>query len=115
MVEAEIIDITAKSATKVIGAPAIQIIESNELLSLNEYQIGTLEGKKKHHHSGIFMMGGLINPKWKGRLTIEFLLYGIAKIEEGDEVAHAIIVTYDEPVKTTRNKKKKKRNASIIG
>ncbi|MCK4354760.1 hypothetical protein KAW43_00160 [Candidatus Parcubacteria bacterium] len=113
--KARIVDVTASSSVKVVGSGTL-IVESNEEFDLSENEIGLLEGKRSHHHKGIFMQGGVLNPGWKGRLTIEFLLSGEAKIEKGDKIAHAIIFTLDEAVKTTRNKKEKgeEENASLI-
>jgi deoxycytidine triphosphate deaminase len=64
-----------------------------------------LEGKKGHHHKGIFMQGGVLNPGWKGRLTIELTFTNEVKITKGDKIAHAIIFTFDDKVETTRDTK----------
>lgn len=99
MATAEVVEITSDRSLKGYGSPGILIVESNEMLKLNEYQLGRIEGKKGHHWRFIFMQGGIINPNWEGRLTIELIYFGTIKIEQGEKVAHAIITTYDEPVK----------------
>jgi deoxycytidine triphosphate deaminase len=99
MAIAEVIEITSDRSLKGYGSPGILIVESNELLKLNEYQLGRIEGKRGHHHDFIFMQGGIINSGWEGRLTVELIHFGTIKIEEGEKVAHAVITTYDEPVK----------------
>ena len=104
MTTARIIDITAKGDVKVKAGIATVIVESNEELNLDENEVGFLEGKRSHHHQGVFMQGGIINPGWKGRLTIEFLVTGEIKIVKGDEVAHATIFRLEDAVETTRGK-----------
>lgn len=82
------------SATDVIvKAPyACVIVKSQERISISVDEIGFLEGKRTHHHSGIFMQGGILNPGWEGYLSIELLVFGECHIRVGDEIAHAIIL-----------------------
>lgn len=104
--KARVVDVTASSSVKVVGTGTL-IVESKEEFNLKDNEIGFLEGKRSHHHQGLFMQGGILNPGWEGRLTIEFVFTGTAKIDEGDKVAHATILTFDDKVETTRNDKGK--------
>ena len=94
----KVIDITADSNIKVKTAIGTVIIKSNEYIELKKNEIGFLEGKRKHHHRGIFMQGGIINAGWKGHLTIEFLITGEVEIQKNEPVAHAIIIQSDNKV-----------------
>ena len=98
----EIIDITSSSDIVVKTAIGTVIIISNEYLKLKNNEVGFLEGKRKHHHQGIFMHGGIINPGWEGYLTIEFLVTGELNIKKNDKVAHAIIMEFDKEVSHSR-------------
>ena len=111
MLTIKVVDVTANSSVKVVGSGTL-IVESEEEFDLGENEVGFLEGKRGHHHKGIFMQGGILNPKWRGRLTIEFVFTGEAKITKGDKIAHAIIFTADSNVETTRDMKDK--NKSLI-
>ena len=96
--KARIINITSASDVKVKASTGTVIIRSNEHLDLKPNEVGQLEGKRKHHHQGVFMQGGIINPGWSGNLMIEFLITGEVDIKKGDKIAHAIIFEMDENV-----------------
>lgn len=96
--KARVINITSASNVKVKTAIGTVIITSNEYIKLKKNEVGFLEGKRKHHHQGIFMQGGIINAGWEGYLTIEFLVTGEVNIQKNDQVAHAIIIQFDEEV-----------------
>ena len=87
-----VIDISSASKVKVKAAEATVIVPSNELIELGEDEIGFLEGKFSDHQRGIYMQGGIINPSWKGKITIELLIWGECTIEKGQKLAHAIIL-----------------------
>jgi len=87
-----VIDITSASTVKVKAAQSIIIVPSNELIELGEDEIGVLEGKFTDHQKGIFMQGGIINPGWKGRISLELIIFGECDIESGQKLAHAIIL-----------------------
>lgn len=90
--EFRIVDISSASKVKVKAAEATVIVPSNELIELGEDEIGFLEGKFTDHQQGIYMQGGIINPGWKGRITIELLIFGECSIEVNQQLAHAIIL-----------------------
>lgn len=87
-----IIDITSASKVKVKAAQAVVIVPSNEYIELGDDEVGFLEGKFSDHQRGTYMQGGIINPGWEGRITIELLIFGECDIEVGQKLAHAIIL-----------------------
>lgn len=87
-----IIDISSASKVKVKAAQAIVIVPSNEPIELDDDEIGFLEGKFSDHQKGIFMQGGIINPDWKGKISLELIIFGECDIEVGQYLAHAIII-----------------------
>lgn len=87
-----VVDVSSASRVKVKASEATVIIPSNEVIELGEDEIGFLEGKFADHQKGIYMQGGLINPGWKGKITIELLILGECTIEVGQKLAHAIIL-----------------------
>lgn len=89
-------DIHSNVAVRGKGFPQHVTIRSREEVSVGKNQMGILIGKKTHHDKGVFFQGGLINPGWKGYLTIELVIFGEIDIKEGEEVAHAIIFTEGE-------------------
>ncbi len=89
----EIVDIHADVSVDAKGYPTQVTIESREVIILKDNQVGVLLGKKKHHGKGIFFQGGIINPGWRGSLTIELIVFGEVRIKEGDPIAHALIFT----------------------
>ncbi len=89
----EIIDIHSNAKVVGKGYPLQLTVSSQEEISLGPNQVGVLLGKNKHHRSGIFFQGGIINPGWSGYLTIELVIFGEATIEIGEAVAHALIFT----------------------
>lgn len=95
---ARVINITSSINVKVKTAIGTVIVDSKEYFKLKDNEIGFLEGKRKHHHQGIFMQGGIINAGWEGHLTIEFLVTGEIDIKENDSIAHAIIFEFDENI-----------------
>lgn len=87
-----IIDITSASNIKVKAADGIVIVPSNELIELRKDEVGFLEGKFTDHQRGVYMQGGILNPGWKGYITLELIIYGEITIEKGQPLAHAIIL-----------------------
>lgn len=91
--EFRIIDITAASTVRIKSATLTSVIvPTREIIELGEDEVGFLEGRFSHHQKGAYFQGGLLNPEWKGRITAEFLVFGEFEIEEGEQVAHAIIL-----------------------
>lgn len=90
--EFRVVDISSASKVKVKAAQAIVIIPSNETVGLGDDEIGFLEGKFTDHQKGIFMQGGIINPGWSGKVTIELIVFGECDIKVGQQLAHAIIL-----------------------
>lgn len=87
-----IMDITSASDIKVKASQAIVMVPSNEYVYVEKDEVGFLEGKFHDHQRGIYMQGGIINPGWGGKLTIELLIFGEVEIKKGQPLAHAIIV-----------------------
>ena len=87
-----VMDISSASRVKVKAAQSIVIVPSNELIELGDDEIGFLEGKFGDHQRGIFMQGGIINPGWKGRISLELIIFGECDIGVGQKLAHAIIL-----------------------
>ncbi len=79
-----IIDISSASKVKVRASEATVIVPSNELIELADDEVGFLEGKFTDHQRGIYMQGGIINPGWKGKITIELIILGECSIEVGE-------------------------------
>lgn len=98
--EFRILDITSASSVRVKAAQASVIVPSNELIGLADDEFGFLEGKFADHKRGIYMQGGVINPGWKGKLTIELLINGECDIKKGQKIAHAIILKGTKQSKT---------------
>ena len=72
--EFKIIDITSASKIKVKSATITTvIIPTNEVLSLDEDEVGILEGRFSHHWKGAYFQGGIINPGWSGKITAELM------------------------------------------
>ncbi len=90
--EFRIVDISSASRVKVKTAQAIVIVPSNETIVLGDDEIGFLEGKFTDHQKGIYMQGGIINPGWSGKITIELIIFGECDIAVGEQLAHAIIL-----------------------
>ena len=53
--------------------------------------MGIIEGRHTLHEKGIGIFGGIVNPDWKGYLTIEFTIFGDIEIEKNQKIAHVII------------------------
>ena len=87
-----IIDITSASEVKVKAPEATVIVPSNELIELTEDEVGFLEGKFTDHQRGIYMQGGILNPGWEGKITIELIILGECSIKVGQKLAHAIVL-----------------------
>lgn len=87
-----VIELTAASEVKAKAAQAFVAVPSREWIELGNDEVGFLEGRFTDHQRGIFMQGGLINPGWKGYLTIELLIFGEVDIKVGQKMAHAIIL-----------------------
>lgn len=88
-----IVDITAGSTVRIKSATLTSVIvPTREALELGEDEVGFLEGRFSHHQRGAYFQGGILNPGWKGKITAEFLAFGEFEIEEGEQVAHAIIL-----------------------
>ena len=92
--EFKIIDITSASRVRVKTSGIVTVIvPTNELLTLEKDEVGFLEGRFSHHWKGAYFQGGILNPEWSGKVTCELLLVGgEIQIEEGEQVAHAIIL-----------------------
>ena len=91
--EFRIIEITAASTVRTKSATLTSVIvPTQEVLELCEDEVGFLEGRFSHHQKGAYFQGGILNPGWKGKITAEFLTFGEFEIEEGEQVAHAIIL-----------------------
>lgn len=87
-----IVNITSTSKVKVKAPQSIVILPSNELIQLANDEVGFLEGKFTDHQRGIFMQGGIINPGWKGKISLELIVFTECQIEVGQQLAHAIIL-----------------------
>ena len=88
-----IVQLTSDSDVIVHGAPTCVTVHTQEEISLSPNEVGHMEGKRTHHRRGAFMMGGLLNPGWSGKPSIEILLmFGYLEIKKGDEIAHALIL-----------------------
>ena len=87
-----VVELTSASKVKVRAAQAAVIVPSRELITLDDDEIGSLEGKFTDHQRGIYMQGGIIDPGWSGYITLELLIYGECDIEVGQHLAHAIIL-----------------------
>jgi deoxycytidine triphosphate deaminase len=86
-----IIDLTSCISVKVRGYPAFLQVGTNENIILGPNECGQIEGKHSFHEKGIGTMGGIINPGWFGKLTIEFMVFGEIDLKKGEKIAHAII------------------------
>ena len=86
-----IVPVHASHSIHAFAAEGIVVIESTEEISCNHNQVGIILGKNRHHRKGWFMQGGLVNPGWRGKLTIEIKYNGEIQIDQGDEVAQVII------------------------
>ena len=87
-----LVQLHSDSYVKTHSPQACVTVYSKEEVSLALDEVGILLPKRTHHRQGAFMMGGLLNPGWKGKPTIEIVLFGELEIKEGDEVAHALIL-----------------------
>lgn len=89
----KVVDITAASTVRVKSASLTSVIvPTKETLVLGEDEVGFLEGRFSHHQKGAYFQGGILNPGWEGKITAEFLVFGEFEIEEGEQVAHAVIL-----------------------
>lgn len=88
----KIIDLTSSETIRAKGFPAYVQVKTQEFIELSDLQFGIIEGKRSFHELGIGIFGGLINPQWKGNLTIEFHVFGDIEIQKGQKIAHAIIL-----------------------
>jgi len=86
-----IVDLTSSETTKVRGFPSYCQVATEQEIELSESEVGIIVGKHSHHEKGIGIFGGIVNPKWKGRLTIEFNVYGEIEIIKGQKIAHVVI------------------------
>ena len=86
-----IIDLTSSETLQAKGYPAFVQVKTEQEISLSNDQVGVIIGKHSFHEKGIGIFGGIVNPNWKGRLTIEFHVYGEIKITQGEKIAHVII------------------------
>ena len=86
-----ILDLTSSETLKAHGYPAFVQVKTEQEILLNDKQVGVIEGKHSFHEKGIGIMGGIVNPKWHGWLTIEFHVYGEIEIKKGQQIAHLII------------------------
>lgn len=92
--EFRVVDITSASQVKIkASGVATVILPTNEVLALDEDEVGFLEGRFSHHWKGAYFQGGILNPGWKGRVTCELLVIGgEVEIAKDEQVAHAIIL-----------------------
>jgi len=90
-----IIDLHA-SEKKVIGGFEYDRrthIETKEWIILKENEVGIILGKHGLMQKGIEASAGLVHPKWMGKLIIKLTAFeGVATIEEGEEIAHLLIL-----------------------
>ena len=88
-----IVQLTSDSDIRVHGAPTCVTVHAQEEIVMGPNEVGHLEGKRTHHQQGAFMQGGMLNPGWRGKPSIEILLmFGHLEIKRGDEIAHALIL-----------------------
>ena len=88
-----IIDVTSSETILVKGYPAFVQIKTQEEILLTSNQVGIILGKHKFHEKGIGIFGGIVNPSWKGKLTIEFNVYGEIQVTKGEKIAHVVIIS----------------------
>lgn len=89
----KIIDLTSSETLQAKGYPAFVQVKTEQTIQLFHDQVGLIIGKHSFHERGIGIFGGIVNPSWKGNLTIEFHVYGEIKISKGEKIAHVIIFT----------------------
>jgi deoxycytidine triphosphate deaminase len=89
----KVIDLTSSETVKTKGFPAYLQVSTNEELKLSKDEVGIILGKHSHHEKGIGIFGGIVNPGWKGKLTIEFNIFGEIQIKKGEKIAHVLILT----------------------
>lgn len=88
----QIINLTSSESVKVKGFPAFLQVATQEHVSLNENEVGIIIGKHSQHEKGVGIFGGIVNPSWHGRLTIEFNVFGEFEVRQGDKIAHLVVL-----------------------
>jgi len=87
-----IIDVTSSEAVKIKGFPAFAQVATQEVVSLGPDEVGIIQGKHGFHEQGVGIFGGIVNPRWKDKLTIEFMIFGELNLKKGDKIAHVIVL-----------------------
>ena len=87
-----VIDLTSSETVKARGFPAYLQVGTEEEIHLDYHEVGIILGKHAHHEKGVGIFGGIVNPSWSGKLTIEFNIYGEIDIHKGEKIAHVLII-----------------------
>ena len=68
-------------------------VKTNELVELSQNEVGIILGKHHFHDSGVGTFGGIVNPGWRGHLTIEMNIFGEFDVQKNEKIAHVVIFT----------------------
>ena len=87
-----ILDITSAETVKVRGGPAFAQVNTQETITMADDEVGIILGKHAFHDRGVGTFGGIVNPGWSGKLTIELVIFNEFEIKKGDKLAHVVVV-----------------------